>query len=255
MADASPATHPESISPLFEVVYPQLDPAIVAAARQRFGHCVVRGLLREDAVARLYQTTRGALGDVGLVAKPSQGSPSDTTAPTNNGYDDPRWIALQQRLLIHPDVAAITNDARVLAVATALLGTPPGPRQGEIVRVGWPHRFGLTTAPHQDHHYIGGTTNRWTVWVPLHDCPLSLGPIQVLAGSHLHGPVAHDRSDHGESLGVVQCPPGRWHGGALKAGDAVFFHCLTIHGATPNQSNDQLRLSLDFRVADPRIAA
>ena len=38
----------------------------------------------------------------------------------------------------------------------------------------------MTTPPHQDPWYIGGTQEVWTAWVPVGDCPDEFGGIAVL---------------------------------------------------------------------------
>lgn len=97
---------------------------------------------------------------------------------------------------------------------------------------------------------MGGDPEFFTAWIPLHDCPTNVGPLQVLEGSHHFGFQKHDK----ENLHVPEIPVGReagdeWVCGQINAGDVLIFHSLTVHAASPNLSK-QLRLSLDCRFQD-----
>jgi len=37
------------------------------------------------------------------------------------------------------------------------------------------------------HQAIAGDPESFTAWMPLHDCPAELGPLQILEGSHHYG--------------------------------------------------------------------
>ena len=87
-----------------------------------------------------------------------------------------------------------------------------------------------------------------TAWIPLGDCPKTLGSLAVLAGSH-HGGVypVHPATGAG-GLGIdTEELPYRWAASDFEAGDVVFFHSHTVHKGLPNLSRDRLRLSVDYR--------
>ena len=96
---------------------------------------------------------------------------------------------------------------------------------------------------------MGGDPECFTCWIPLHDCPISVGPLQIMKGSHRLGFQQH----YDENLHVPEIPReatiGDWVGGQVNAGDVLFFHSLTVHAAAPNRSQ-QLRISLDCRFQD-----
>jgi ectoine hydroxylase-related dioxygenase (phytanoyl-CoA dioxygenase family) len=101
---------------------------------------------------------------------------------------------------------------------------------------------------------MGGDTEFYTAWIPLHDCPTNIGPLRILEGSHRFGIQSHEK----ENLHVPEIPAGTelgegWVGGQINAGDVLIFHSLTVHAASPNFSN-RLRLSLDCRFQDSRRA-
>jgi ectoine hydroxylase-related dioxygenase (phytanoyl-CoA dioxygenase family) len=101
---------------------------------------------------------------------------------------------------------------------------------------------------------MDGDAECFTVWIPLHDCPIDQGPLQILEGSHRFGIQLHNKAN----LGVPEIPEGTalsgdWVGGQINAGDVLIFHSLTVHAASPNVS-DRLRVSLDCRFQDYRRA-
>lgn len=101
---------------------------------------------------------------------------------------------------------------------------------------------------------MGGDPECFTVWIPLHDCPVHMGPLQTMQGSHHFGFQKHEE----ENLHVPEIPResaigGDWSGGQVNAGDVLMFHSLTVHAAAPNLSR-QLRISLDCRFQDYRRA-
>ena len=81
---------------------------------------------------------------------------------------------------------------------------------------------------------------------PLGDCPRVLGGLAILPGSHRAGLLAHGAN------GADQVAPGRepdpgWATIDYRCGDVLMFGGLTVHGAGPNRSGNQLRLSVDHR--------
>ena len=87
------------------------------------------------------------------------------------------------------------------------------------------------------------------MWTPLGDCPMELGPLAVVEGSHKVGRVV----DHHFSLGAggqrVTAPEKRGipRCSDFEIGDTLLFGCLMVHGALPNLTEDRLRVSLDNR--------
>jgi ectoine hydroxylase-related dioxygenase (phytanoyl-CoA dioxygenase family) len=133
-----------------------------------------------------------------------------------------------------------------------LVGERPFVHPKPIGRLIFPHCERLVTHAHQDYEFMGGDPEFFTVWIPLHDCPVEVGPLRILEGSHQFGIQKHERED----LHVPEIPENavageEWAGGQVDAGDVLIFHSLTVHAASPNYS-DQLRLSLDCRFQDAR---
>jgi ectoine hydroxylase-related dioxygenase (phytanoyl-CoA dioxygenase family) len=213
--------------------------AVALRARAEEDGCLLlRGVPGPDAVAPLRELVLANAEAVGLLAPGA--------SLTGTGYDDSRWIELQQRVLPDPAFLGVGDHPALLAVLEALLGEPPRTRRGDICRMALPGAPHLTTPPHQDHYYTGGTTRIWTCWIALLETPLELGPIAVLPGSHRKGFRPH----HGENpvWQGVDLPEGTsWAASALAPGDAVLFNALTVHRALPNTTADRIRLSVDYR--------
>ena len=117
----------------------------------------------------------------------------------------------------------------------------------------FPEREEYTTKAHQDFPNVQGTTEVYTAWMPLIDCPMDVGPLQV-ARRLAHAGVL-DFGIAGGAGGIEITDPleGRWVSGDFAAGDVLLFHSMTVHKGVPNRS-DRLRMSMDVRyqlVSDP----
>lgn len=215
----------------------------------RNGYAFMPGLLDPDAVLALRAELMGFAGEAGWLAPgsdPVEALPggrviNEATAPEE-------YAAVYRRVQGSRRFHALGNDPALLGVAERILGEPIFPLPSKIARFRFPTNEDSKTPPHQDYGYIHGSADTLIAWLPLGDCPAGTGRLIALAGSHLLGlQHAYDawRADTERQL--------EWHGGDYKAGDVLFFHCLTIHAAERNHST-RVRVSTDFRfqpVADP----
>jgi hypothetical protein len=115
------------------------------------------------------------------------------------------------------------------------------------------------TGAHYDIVYMGrGTRDLYTVWTPLGDVPLELGPLAILAGSHrfeqireTYGKMDVDR-DHvtgwftSDPVEMVDRYGGQWQTAEFRAGDVLMFGMYTMHGSLNNRTR-RYRLSADTR--------
>ncbi|MBI2490695.1 MAG: phytanoyl-CoA dioxygenase family protein, partial [Candidatus Rokubacteria bacterium] len=167
-----------------------------------------------------------------------------------DGYDDPRMLAFQREVMLLDDLPTLRRHPAILSVLGALFGEPAEPTLGDVPRVAFPRAPDLTTPPHQDHYYVAGATDLWTVWVPLGDCPRALGVLSLVPGSHRGGLLPHPPV--GVATEGARVPEDSvWAAGDLACGDVVMFHGLTVHAACEN-ATDRLRLSIDFRYRPAR---
>jgi hypothetical protein len=133
-----------------------------------------------------------------------------------------------------------------------IMGRPIMPHPHQIARIWFPKYTEHTTPTHQDFVHFQGNFETLTNWAPIGDCPIELGGLAVLPGSHKVERVL----DHHFSLGAgglavdvdeeEEIEP-IWYSTDYEAGDTLIFPALMIHRALPNYTEDRLRLSLDNR--------
>ena len=137
----------------------------------------------------------------------------------------------------------------VLDMMEKVIGKPVLPHPQKIARLWFPKYTAHTTPVHQDFVHFQGNFETYTCWAPVGDCPIELGGLAVLPGSHKVNKVL----DHHFSLGAgsLRIDPdeldGEWHTTDYEVGDTLIFPALTIHQALPNLTEDRLRVSLDNR--------
>lgn len=141
----------------------------------------------------------------------------------------------------------LAHHQALVAVAADVLEEEVLVHPRKIFRVSPADDPKFVTPPHQDFRLIQGTVDVLTAWMPLGDCPDALGGLKVLAGSHVEGlrPCRTVVATGGVACDAADDDP-RWRSTDFQAGDVLFFHSLTVHGAKPNRT-DHLRLSADFR--------
>ena len=111
-------------------------------------------------------------------------------------------------------------------------------------RMDLPHDTRHLAVWHQDHAYVGGSTDTVTAWVPLQDTPWEMGPLLVAPGTHI-AEFGHDPGPNGRRVcypvdGVkLQALP-------LDRGDVLLFHSLLLHSGQVNLS-DRVRYSVQVR--------
>lgn len=144
----------------------------------------------------------------------------------------------------------------VVDMVGKIVGREVLPHPQKIARLWFPKYTAHTTPIHQDFVHFQGNFQTYTCWAPVGNCPIELGGLAVLPGSHKVNKVM----DHHFSLGAGSlCVnedelSGEWHSTNYEIGDTLIFPALTIHKALPNLTEDRLRVSLDNRyqaVDDP----
>ena len=158
---------------------------------------------------------------------------------SNAAYDDVQRLESVHRLPHH---------ARLLALYRTLFGGDMLVHPRHIIRLITPHRAMVPTPPHQDFPLIQGTSNTWTCWFPLGDCPREMGGLTVLRSSHRLGYVPIQTARGAGGMAVQLCPGERdWVEGDYETGDVLTFPSYTVHRALRCQFKDQVRLSFDVR--------
>lgn len=206
------------------------------------GYLFVRGLLPAGAVQ--------AVGDATLALCRQQGWADEAGRalgePRLEGHDG--WWDVYDPLQRMEAFHALAHRQEMVGLAEAIIGEPVLVHPRNIGRITFPGAAYFTTPPHQDFPLIQGTPDTYTAWMPLVDCPISLGGLAVLPRSHRSGRLQVRSATGPGGLTVDHASIGTdWRGQDLLAGDVLFFHSHTIHQALPNLSEDGLRVSVDYR--------
>ena len=196
-------------------------------------------LLRRDICAILDQVGWLDAGTAPLDAISTQEARIIGTPEFNPIYD-----AIQRLESFH----TMAHHPALLQVAAALLGERAMPQPSIIARAMFPDKLDYTTPPHQDFVLVQGTPDVWTAWIPLGPCPVDLGGLAVLRGSHRHGilPVHPEKGAGGSSVDDAWLD-GDWVSSPFAFGDTLLFHSKTVHRGLPNLSGNHIRLSVDYR--------
>lgn len=113
---------------------------------------------------------------------------------------------------------------------------------------------------HQDFPYIQGSLNGITIWLPLFDTPLSLGPPAWVPGSHHWGVLKVREFTLGQAGGsgaksFELAEKSKIEQGAafvnmaVAAGEALVFSTLLVHRSCPNATN-LARVNIQVRFDD-----
>jgi hypothetical protein len=172
-------------------------------------------------------------------------------------YQAPDWMALQACVQTSAELWDVGDTPAVHRMLTTTFDRPSFLYLGmNTCRVVSPHPE-LAARPHQDAHYVPTLGDFVTIWVPLGDCPIGLGPLAVWPGSHRRGLRPHhgvgivdggvDMDDPKERREGVPVDEAVWHTADFAIGDAIVLTRHVIHRSLPNSSDHTLRLSVDLR--------
>jgi ectoine hydroxylase-related dioxygenase (phytanoyl-CoA dioxygenase family) len=237
------------VQPLEDATPFAADPVALQAAIERDGYLFVRGLVPPERVVGLRRLTLEHAQRMSWLDPDAPVAQARVRRGVRVGdYQAADWMALQARAQTSEELWDVGDAPAVHRVLTSAFGRPSFLFLGmNTCRVVSPHPE-LASRPHQDAHYVRMAGEFATVWVPLGDCPLSLGPLAVWPGSHRRGLRPH----HG--VGIVDGgvdldseAEAVWHTGHFALGDALVLTRHVIHRALPNSSEHTLRLSVDLR--------
>jgi ectoine hydroxylase-related dioxygenase (phytanoyl-CoA dioxygenase family) len=223
-----------------------LEPDVLQDEMQAHGYILIRNLLSTASLDALLKQILVLVSSAGWLQSGSDPSQrlADPSAACVDG--DPAFKPVAHRVFCLESLHQMPHSSSLARVMRMLAGPELLIHPRSIPRLVFPNADNFRPMAHQDHQAIAGDAESFTAWMPLHDCPIELGPLQVVDASHRFGlqpTVANSIIPRDAALGDG------WTGGAINAGDVLFFHSMTVHAATPNSSN-RLRISLDCRFQD-----
>jgi hypothetical protein len=233
--------------PFHEIAVSGIEQHSIEEELRERGYALIRGLIPPGDVRKVLVEVAVILSEAGWLQLGHD--PLERIANSNAACGDPdpafkqtyREIFNLESLHALPHHPALKSIMKVLAGEQVLVHPKP------IGRLIFPNCENLTVHAHQDYRFMNGDPECFTVWIPLHDCPIDVGPLQILEGSHRLGVINHeDENLHVPEIPTEVVAKGDWVGGQINAGDVLIFHSLTVHAALPNRS-DRLRVSLDCR--------
>lgn len=241
------------MKPFHEIPASALDAQALRDAMDSDGYVLVRGVVPADDLRSLLAQVAEILGDAGWLQTGQDPLERVANIAAACGDPDPGFKRVYQQTFSLEAFHALPHHPSLQRVMQMLTGERLLVHPKPIARLIFPNCERLTVHAHQDYRFMRGDTECFTAWIPLHDCPVDVGPLQILEGSHRFGIQKHEEENlHVPEIRTVAAG-GTWVGGQVNAGDVLLFHSLTVHGASPNQSR-QLRISLDCRFQDYRRA-
>eukprot|EP01052_Picozoa_sp_SAG31_P028751 SAG31_NODE_2800_length_5077_cov_2.098433_6_plen_366_part_00 len=157
---------------------------------------------------------------------------------------------------VRPGFLDVVNSPKLLGFFAQLLGGVATTFDHKWVRVVPPGRGG---SAHADIVYMsGGTRQLYTVWTPLGDVPLEMGPLAIALGSHKNRllqdtycamdtheylSTSPDFQQPAEVAAALGCS---WASADFAAGDILVFGTNVLHAPLTNLS-EKVRLSSDTR--------
>jgi hypothetical protein len=240
------------MKPFCEIDASNLTPRLFRSAMRKGGYLLIRGLLPRDDVSQALCEIMRIIESAGWLLPGHD--PMERVADLRAACGDPdsNFKKTYQQVFSLAAFHALPHHPELKRAMKMLIGDRLLIHPKPIGRLIFPNCDRLTTHAHQDYRFMGGDPECITVWIPLHDCPVEVGPLQIMEGSHRFGFQEHEDEDlHVPEIPAGGAAGGEWVGGAINAGDVLMFHSLTVHAASPNVSK-QLRISLDCRFQDYR---
>jgi len=238
------------MTPLCEVRARDLTARALRTPLRSKGYILIRGLLPQRDVRRALVEVTKILSAARWLSPDHD--PLERIANTSVacGDPDPAFKLIYHEIFNLPEFHSLPHHPELQRVMKMIVGDRLFVHPKPIGRLIFPNCERLRVHAHQDYRFMGGDPECFTVWMPLHDCPIEVGPLQVLECSHRLGVLAHeDENLHVPEILTSSPSEHDWAGAAIQAGDVLIFHSLTVHAALPNLSK-QMRISIDCRFQD-----
>lgn len=213
------------------------------------GYLFFKGLQDKEKLASLRKEILTVMMDWGWLVEGTD--PIDGIANTNKQCTegDVEYTDVYQYVQRLESFHRSGHWREVISMIAKIVDGPVLPHPSMIARLWFPKYTDHTTPIHQDFVHFQGSFDTYTCWAPIGDCPIELGPLALIPGSHKIDRVM----DHHFSLGAgalainTQDLSGVWLSDDFEVGDSLIFHSLVVHQALPNVTEDRMRVSLDNR--------
>lgn len=236
----------------FEESNPRLNNVPVLRERlKEKGYLFFRGILDKEALLQIRGDMLRLCEPYGLIREgtdPIDGIHSGSTELNGKFETSP----LYREILELPSLNAFGRNPVLMLLYSGLLESEVLEHRRRIGRVTTPKSYAQTTPSHQDLFYIKGTAETYTNWIPTGNCPRELGGLALLEGSNHLGVLEHVKMVGTGGFGIpeeVTDQSGlRWLSSDFQLGDFLMFHSTTVHKALHNETEDRLRVSLEYRI-------
>jgi Phytanoyl-CoA dioxygenase (PhyH) len=237
----------DSLKPFREIHARDLESRSLQDEMDAYGYVLIRGLLPAGDLRRLLGEITQIVCAAGWLLPDSDPLERMVDVSKACGDPDPSFKSAYEQVFNMEAFHAFAHHPLLRQVMELLVGPRLLIQPKVIGRLIFPNCERLIIHAHQDHQAMAGDPESFTLWLPLHDCPEELGPLQILEASHRFGLQPSDP----KTGYVVKATArgGDWVGGRINAGDVLIFHGLTVHASSPNVSR-QLRVSMDYRFQD-----
>ena len=156
----------------------------------------------------------------------------------------------------YPNLDVLISGDSIMSFFERFLGEKPLAFDRKLGRAKATSDF---TGFHVDNIFMGrGTDELYTVWRPIGDCPVEMGPLLVCPESHKHQRLretyaqmdvdreAFESFFSKDPYDVIETIGGPLATANFEAGDALIFGPYLLHGSLNNQT-DRFRISVDTR--------
>ena len=220
------------------------------------GYLFIRRLLDPDKIGALRTDMMAAIQRGGWLVPgtdPREGIADVSRRCTEGDLD---YSAVYHQVYRLESFHGVAHEPEITSMADRIMGRPSIPLPHKVARIWFPKNTEHTTPIHQDFVHFQGSFDVLTCWSPVGDCPIELGGLAILPGSHRVGKVLRHHFSLGAGGLWIDLEEERkrhpeldvpWRSTNFEAGDTLFFPALTLHKALPNRTENRLRVSLDNR--------
>lgn len=262
-ADAAPepwpAPQPDPFAGLSgqvpEIRGAELTPAVLAGAIIHHGALVVRGMVRDEDVARLHHGLESASAALESVTTPTESAlpwfVPLLPRPKNFGLrSKSKVVRLADAPLVMEDVLATYHRIGLIEAIGAYFGEPPVFTAEKSVLRRMPLEMPIPTDWHQDGRFMGADTRSVNVWVALSDCGTNSPSLDVVPRRE-PGVASTGQGDNGLdwTLSTAQVeaiagatPPVRLE---FAAGDGLVFDHFLIHRTAYAETMTEVRRAIE----------